>query len=122
MTILRLSAMVVVIGLVLAAVSQAAGDEVLRAPSMEPLYKVNPEYPPAALRHRIQGTVRLEALIGKDGHVERSRLLSGHPLLVRAARQAAQHWSTDPPYCVANQFGWSQKSMFSFDSIRTGTL
>jgi hypothetical protein len=42
MTILRLTAMAVVIGLVLAAVSQAAGEELLRAPSMEPLYKDNP--------------------------------------------------------------------------------
>jgi TonB family protein len=96
MAILRLSAMVVVIGLVLAAVSQAAEEAVLQAPSMQPVYKVDPKYPPAALRYRIQGTVRLEALISKDGHVERLRLLSGHPLLVRAAREAAQQWVYRP--------------------------
>jgi TonB family protein len=96
MIILRLTAMVVAIGLMGAAVSRAAGEEVLRAPSMEPLYKVDAKYPPAALRHRIQGTVRLEALIGQDGHSERLRLLSGHPLLVRAAREAARQWVCRP--------------------------
>jgi hypothetical protein len=76
MGILRLTAMVVLIGLVVAAVSQAAEEEVLRAPSMEPLYEVDPKYPPAALRNRIQGMVRFEAIIGDDGHVESLRLAS----------------------------------------------
>jgi len=67
--VLRLAAGVVVMGLALAAVSHAAEEEVLRAPSMEPLYTVDPEYPPAALRFGIQGTVRFEALIGEDGHI-----------------------------------------------------
>jgi TonB family protein len=99
MAILRLTAMVVVVGLVLTAASQAAEEEVLRAPPMPEwklLYKVDPEYPPAALRHRIQGAVRFEAVIGKDGHIERLRLISGHPLLVRAAREAAQQWIYRP--------------------------
>jgi hypothetical protein len=42
MAIFRLTAMVLVAGLVWAAVSQPAGEEVLRAPSREPLYKVDP--------------------------------------------------------------------------------
>jgi protein TonB len=95
MAILRLTAMVIALGLVFAAASQAA-EEVLRAPSMEPLQKVDPAYPSAALRYRIQGTVRLEALVGKDGHIERLRLLSGHPLLVRAAKEAALRWVYRP--------------------------
>jgi TonB family protein len=96
MAIIRLTAIAVVTGLVLAAASRVAGEEVLRARSTEPLYKVDPKYPPAALRHRIQGTVRFEALIGKDGYVERLRLLSGHALLVRAAREAARQWVYRP--------------------------
>jgi protein TonB len=63
---------------------------------MEPVYKIDPEYPPAALRFRIQGTVRFEALIAEDGHIARLRLVSGHPLLVRAAREAAQKWIFRP--------------------------
>jgi TonB family protein len=102
MVIIRLTAIAVVTGLVLAAASRVAGEEVLRARSMEPLYKVDPKYPPAALRRRIEGTVRFEALIGKDGYVERLRLLSGHPLLVRAAREAAQQWVYRPTLLRGN--------------------
>jgi TonB family protein len=96
MGILRLTAMAIALGLVFAAASQAAEEEVLRAPSMEPLQKIDPKYPSAALRYRIQGMVRLEALIGKDGHIERLRLLSGHPLLVQAAKEAALRWVYRP--------------------------
>jgi len=60
------------------------------------LHKVDPEYPSAALRGRIQGIVRFTAIIGKDGHIERLRLISGHPLLVRAARKAAEQWVYRP--------------------------
>jgi periplasmic protein TonB len=60
------------------------------------LHKVDPEYPPAALQHRIHGIVRFNAIIGKDGHIERLRLIDGHPLLVRAAREAVQQWIYRP--------------------------
>jgi protein TonB len=65
-------------------------------PERKLLHKVDPEYPPAALQHRIQGTVRFNAIIGKDGHIERLRLIDGHPLLVRSARQAVQQWIYRP--------------------------
>jgi TonB family protein len=95
MVVLRLVATVIVAGLVAAAAPQPADEPVLRMPSIPEwkiLHKVEPEYPSAALQHRIQGTVRFNAIIGKDGHIERLRLMSGHPLLARAAREAAQHW------------------------------
>jgi TonB family protein len=78
------------------AVVQSQGEPLLRARSMEPLYRVDPEYPPVALRQGIQGTVRFEARIGEDGHVTHLRLISGHPLLVRAAREAARKWIYHP--------------------------
>jgi protein TonB len=55
--------------------------------------KVDPIYPPLALQARISGTVRFNILIGKDGRVSSVRLVSGHPLLVEAARQALQLWT-----------------------------
>jgi TonB family protein len=82
-------------GLVLLAAPQAPDEQKLRMPSMPEwklLHKVEPEYPPIALERRIQGTVRFTATIGTDGHVESLRLISGHPLLVSAARKAAQQW------------------------------
>jgi len=62
------------------------------APGLKLLQRVDPEYPPLALRARIQGIVRFEATIGISGRVEHLRLISGHPLLVLAARQAAKRW------------------------------
>lgn len=58
--------------------------------------RVQPVYPAIARESRTQGAVVLEALIGKDGHIERLNLISGHPLLVRAAIDAVQQWRYRP--------------------------
>jgi protein TonB len=99
MVAFRFLAALIVAGIVAAAAPPATDEPVLRTPSMPAwklLHRVDPEYPSAALQHRIQGTVRFSASIGKDGHIERLRLISGHPLLVRAAREAAQQWIYRP--------------------------
>jgi len=57
---------------------------------------VDPIYPPLALQARIQGVVRFTAVIGKDGRVSDTRLISGHPLLVAAARDAVNQWVYKP--------------------------
>jgi periplasmic protein TonB len=58
--------------------------------------RVQPVYPPLARQTRIAGTVRLHALISKQGTVESLEVLSGHPLLVRAAMDAVQQWKYKP--------------------------
>src|ERR1700756_767892 len=58
--------------------------------------KVQPVYPPLARQTRISGTVRLHALISKSGQVESLEVISGHPLLVRAAMDAVQQWRYQP--------------------------
>src|ERR1700726_2734730 len=58
--------------------------------------KVQPVYPPLARQTRISGTVRLHALISKTGTVESLEVISGHPLLVRAAMDAVQQWRYKP--------------------------
>jgi protein TonB len=58
--------------------------------------KVQPVYPPLARQTRISGTVRLHAIISKTGAVESLEVLSGHPLLVRAAMDAVQQWRYKP--------------------------
>src|SRR6202050_923845 len=58
--------------------------------------RVQPVYPPLARQTRISGTVRLHALISKSGSVESLEVLSGHPLLVRAAMDAVQQWRYKP--------------------------
>jgi TonB family protein len=61
-----------------------------------PLHKVEPVYPPEAVRYRIEGTVRFTVIVGKDGSVEDARLVSGHPLLISAARTAVKQWIFKP--------------------------
>src|ERR1700720_3415584 len=58
--------------------------------------KVQPVYPPLARQTRISGTVRLHAIISKSGSVESLEVISGHPLLVRAAMDAVQQWRYKP--------------------------
>jgi protein TonB len=58
--------------------------------------KVSPEYPQLAKMARIQGTVRLEAVISKDGTIQDLKVLSGHPLLVKAALDAVKQWRYQP--------------------------
>lgn len=58
--------------------------------------KVDPVYPELARQARIQGVVRFNVIIGRDGSILNFQLVSGHPLLVEAARQAANQWVYKP--------------------------
>jgi len=58
--------------------------------------KVDPIYPPLAEQARIQGVVRFSVTIGKDGRPANIQLVSGHPLLVNAAKDALQQWIYKP--------------------------
>jgi periplasmic protein TonB len=60
------------------------------------LQKVQPIYPLTAKQLRIQGDVVLTALIAKDGSIEGLKVLSGHPLLIRAALDAVSQWRYKP--------------------------
>jgi len=57
---------------------------------------VAPEYPALARQARIQGTVVLQATIGKDGAIESLTLVSGHPMLAPAAIDAVKQWQYKP--------------------------
>jgi len=58
--------------------------------------KVQPIYPPDAKAARIQGSVVIAVIIGKDGSVQSERLVSGHPLLAPAAMDAVKQWKYRP--------------------------
>ncbi len=60
------------------------------------IFHPNPEYPPLAKMARIQGTVRLEAVISKDGTIQDLKVMSGHPLLVKSALDAVARWRYQP--------------------------
>ena len=58
--------------------------------------KITPKYPPEAKAARVQGTVRMTVVIGKDGHVLDVQLVSGHPMLVASAEGAVWQWIYRP--------------------------
>lgn len=60
------------------------------------IFQPRPEYPPLAKMARIQGTVRLEAIISRDGTIQDLKVLNGHPLLVKSALEAVQRWRYQP--------------------------
>lgn len=64
--------------------------------AVNPVTKVEPIYPPLARQARIQGTVRFTVRIAKDGRVNDIQLVSGHPLLVKAALNAVKQYVYEP--------------------------
>jgi protein TonB len=58
--------------------------------------RVQPVYPPLARNARIQGSVVLEAVIGRDGTMQNLKLISGHPMLVASAIDAVRQWQYRP--------------------------
>lgn len=58
--------------------------------------QLRPIYPPLAKQARIQGTVRLEAIISRQGLIENLRVVSGHPLLIQSALDAVRQWRYQP--------------------------
>ena len=60
------------------------------------IHDVTPQYPPDAGRERIEGTVVLLAVIGKDGTVQDVRVQSGLSMLAQAAIEAVKQWRYRP--------------------------
>ncbi len=60
------------------------------------VHKVPPQYPTVAKLRGIQGTVRLEALIGTDGKMKHLRVLAGDPMLVKPSLDAVKKWRYKP--------------------------
>ena len=57
---------------------------------------VNPVYPAEAKKNRIQGTVKLEITIDKEGHVSQVSVTSGPAELIPSAAEAVQQWVYRP--------------------------
>jgi len=58
--------------------------------------KVDPKYPEEARRQHVSGTVKLHAIIRKDGAVSDLKVISGDSLLTQAAIDAVQQWRYSP--------------------------
>jgi TonB family protein len=60
------------------------------------LKMVRPVYPPMARQSRLEGAVRLSAIISKEGKVIEVKIIEGNPLLVIAALDAVKEWRYRP--------------------------
>jgi protein TonB len=59
---------------------------------------VKPDYPLLARQMKVQGSVILQALIGRDGLIQDLHVLSGPPILASAAQEAVKQWHFKPHY------------------------
>ena len=59
---------------------------------------VQPGYPMLARQMKVQGSVILQALIGRDGTIQDLHVLSGPAILANAAQEAVRQWRFKPHY------------------------
>jgi TonB family protein len=59
-------------------------------------HKVQPQYPQEARDSRIQGTVRLHVVLSAAGKVQQLEVVSGDPILAKAALEAVRQWEYKP--------------------------
>jgi protein TonB len=72
------------------------GDYVYVEELPEAITKVNPEYPEIAREASVDGTVMVQALVGKDGRVKDARVVKSIPMLDAAAITAVKQWVFKP--------------------------
>ena len=59
---------------------------------------VRPNYPLLARQMKVQGSVILQALIGRDGIIQNLRVVSGPHILASAAQDAVRQWHFKPHF------------------------
>ena len=62
------------------------------------LHQVLPVYPAIAKTAHVSGTVRLHAMIAKDGSIQELQYVSGPALLMRSAMDAVHEWRYQPTH------------------------
>jgi protein TonB len=76
----------------------SVGDHVQLSPQTAQSVSVSvpPDYPLLARQMKVQGAVRLQALISKEGTIQELQILSGPSILATAAREAVKQWHFKP--------------------------
>ena len=74
--------------------SGSVARNVSEAPNDQPpvVAAVAPIFPPIARQARVEGDVKVEVKIDKNGTVQSTKIISGHPLVQRASETAATKW------------------------------
>jgi TonB family protein len=60
------------------------------------VHRVEPVYPAEARKERLEGTIALDIVVGRDGAVLRMHALNGPDVLARAAMDALRWWKFEP--------------------------
>jgi TonB family protein len=68
--------------------------------------QVRPEYPALAKMNYIQGLVRVQLLITREGRVGEAHVIRGHPFLAAEALQAVRHWAYRLPQSGRGKAGF----------------
>jgi TonB family protein len=55
-----------------------------------------PDYPEIAKKMHLNGTVRVEVVIGANGQIKETKVIGGHPLLVNSTLMALKMWKFAP--------------------------
>lgn len=58
--------------------------------------RVIPQYPSTARSLRLNGTVKVEAVVAANGTLKSVEVRGGHPLLAVAAQNAVRQWKWEP--------------------------
>jgi periplasmic protein TonB len=76
----------------------STGDHVQLSPQTAQSVSVSvpPDYPLLARQMKVQGAVRLQALISREGTIQELQILSGPSILAAAAREAVKQWHFKP--------------------------
>ena len=77
-------------------------------------HSVVPDYPMLARQMKVQGSVILEAMIGRDGLIQDLHVLSGPPILAGAAQEAVKQWHFKPHYQGADAVETQTKITVNF--------
>ena len=59
--------------------------------------QIQPVYPVAAQRYRIQGTVTVQLAVTKDGKVTKAAFIRGHTVFKAVSLEAAKQWQFEFP-------------------------
>lgn len=77
-------------------------------------HSVTPGYPLLARQMKVQGSVILQAMIGRDGLIEDLHVVSGPPVLASAAQEAVRQWHFRPHYQGVNPVETQTKITVNF--------
>jgi TonB family protein len=91
-TIRRIPAQASTICLLLLMSCLAAGAQDTSNQSRKNVRRVEAVVPDVAIKNKLGGTVRIEAVVDRSGKVKSTRVLGGHPILAHAAVEALRRW------------------------------